>query len=61
MAEELKFTSVFRVRTRKAADEKRKELRAEAEKNGWKERSSYIQELPNGEFRVVFKQTKQFN
>lgn len=58
---ELKFTPVFHVKTRKAAEEKRKELRADATVYGWKEQSSYIQELPNGEFRVVFKQTKQFN
>ncbi len=55
---ELKFTPVFIVGTHKAAEKKREELRADATKYGWKERTSYIQELPNGKFRVVFKQVK---
>lgn len=58
---ELKFSSAFHLSTHKAAEEKLKELRAEAMATGWKERSSYIQPLPNGEFRVVFKQVKEFN
>jgi hypothetical protein len=56
---ELKFTPVFRVSTRIEAEEKLKELRAQAIASGWKERSSYILPLPEGGFKVVFKQVKE--
>ena len=58
---DLKFSPAYHVSTQKAAEEKLKELRAEAMATGWRERSSYIQKLPNGEYRVVFKEVKEFN
>jgi len=57
----LKFTSAFHRKTQKAAEEKLKELRAGAIATGWKERSSYIKKLSEGDFLVVFKQVKEFN
>lgn len=55
----LKFTPAFRCSTYKEAEEKIKKLRAEARATGWRERSSYIRELPEGEFLAVFKQEKE--
>ncbi len=56
---ELKFTPVFRVSTRVEAEKKLKELRDQAIASGWTERSSYILPLPEGGFKVVFKQVKE--
>ena len=56
---DLKFTPAFHLSTQKAAEEKLKELRADAIATGWKERSSYIKKLSEGDFLVVFKQVKE--